>query len=243
MKVNRGFTLAEVLVTVGLIGLIAAITIPALINSTPDKNKFMFKKAYYSLNKAINAMVTDETDYPTDLWDNLADLPRGFNYTDQTTNSVTISSVTTVYNKFCYLLMKNLNTTGSNGCIKASDTGISTFTTSDGMTWNIYTPMSDTSASALVNTGANKTTGGPFPLNASSYDTLITIDVNGPKTGNNNGPDCSYTALSNPSVNACGANVTPDIFRIGVRYDGRLQINPNDTFAINAMSDQTKITK
>lgn len=46
---KRGFTLAEVLITLGIIGVVAAITIPALIsNYQISVNKTKLKKLYQS---------------------------------------------------------------------------------------------------------------------------------------------------------------------------------------------------
>ena len=45
MKKNKGFTLAEVLVTLGIIGVVAALTTPALIQNVGDaKIEFSFVK-------------------------------------------------------------------------------------------------------------------------------------------------------------------------------------------------------
>lgn len=50
-----GFTLAEVLITLVIIGIIAAITIPAVMNRTDDaENIAAFKKALSVINQAIN---------------------------------------------------------------------------------------------------------------------------------------------------------------------------------------------
>lgn len=54
---NQGFTLAEVLITLGIIGIVAAITIPTLMKSTNDaelKNKW--KKEFSALVQATNSM-------------------------------------------------------------------------------------------------------------------------------------------------------------------------------------------
>lgn len=36
-RIKKGFTLAEVLITLGIIGVVAAMTIPVLMNSTNDQ--------------------------------------------------------------------------------------------------------------------------------------------------------------------------------------------------------------
>ncbi|MCR4881520.1 MAG: type II secretion system GspH family protein [bacterium] len=58
---KRGFTLAEVLVTLLVIGVIAALTIPQLINSTEDRQfKTAYKKAVSSIANATELMEANE---------------------------------------------------------------------------------------------------------------------------------------------------------------------------------------
>lgn len=58
MKTGKGFTLAEVLITLGIIGVVAAIVIPTILNNSQDTQlKSAFKKSYSSINQAlINAL-------------------------------------------------------------------------------------------------------------------------------------------------------------------------------------------
>ena len=60
-KIKYGFTLAEVLITLVIVGVIAALTIPSVINNT-KKQEFVagVKKAYSSLAQATNKIMTDE---------------------------------------------------------------------------------------------------------------------------------------------------------------------------------------
>lgn len=54
MKKNFAFTLAEVLITLGMIGVVAAMTIPNLIANTQGaQNRSHFKKTLSSLNQAV----------------------------------------------------------------------------------------------------------------------------------------------------------------------------------------------
>ena len=54
MRRISGFTLAEVLITLGIIGVVAALTIPTLIsNTTGAQFKTAYKKALSTLNQAI----------------------------------------------------------------------------------------------------------------------------------------------------------------------------------------------
>lgn len=53
-KMKRGFTLAEILITLVVIGVIAAITIPVLINQTKNNELInAFKKTYSSISNGI----------------------------------------------------------------------------------------------------------------------------------------------------------------------------------------------
>ncbi len=56
-----GFTLAEVLITLGIIGVVAAITIPSLINDAQDKQfKAMLKKQYSTIGQALQMVYAKE---------------------------------------------------------------------------------------------------------------------------------------------------------------------------------------
>lgn len=56
----NGFTLAEVLITLGIIGVVAALTIPALINKTQDLEfKSSFKKNYSQLDQITRLIAND----------------------------------------------------------------------------------------------------------------------------------------------------------------------------------------
>lgn len=58
---KKAFTLAEVLITIGIIGVIAALTIPALINKTNKKElETAFKKQYSTLQQAIMMIKTED---------------------------------------------------------------------------------------------------------------------------------------------------------------------------------------
>lgn len=65
MRKNHGFTLAEVLITLGIIGVVAAMTLPTLIaNTNSAKFKSQFKKTLSTLNQAgLMAQAQYDTDY------------------------------------------------------------------------------------------------------------------------------------------------------------------------------------
>ena len=60
-KKYLGFTLAEVLITLGIIGVVAAITIPALINNyKAARLKSQFLKSYSTIQQVFKRMQDDE---------------------------------------------------------------------------------------------------------------------------------------------------------------------------------------
>lgn len=57
---KQAFTLAEVLITLGIIGIVAAMTIPSLMNQTNDTElKTKWKKSFSTLANATNLMKND----------------------------------------------------------------------------------------------------------------------------------------------------------------------------------------
>ncbi len=67
MTKRFGFTLAEVLITLGIIGVVAAMTIPTLISNTNGAQfKTAYKKALSTLNQAVLMNVAmEDTDFST----------------------------------------------------------------------------------------------------------------------------------------------------------------------------------
>lgn len=70
MKKKSGFTLAEVLTTLMVIGVVAAMTIPTLMNSTDDQqNKVAYKKAMSVLSQGIQMLTAQENECYDELKD------------------------------------------------------------------------------------------------------------------------------------------------------------------------------
>lgn len=68
MKKIRAFTLAEVLITIGIIGVVAAMTIPNILTKMDrDKKIATVRKAQSILNQAIKLSTIDNEDY--EAWD------------------------------------------------------------------------------------------------------------------------------------------------------------------------------
>ena len=64
MKNKQAFTLAEVLITLGIIGVVAALTMPMLIDSyNKSLTETRLKKFYSTINQAYNRVIAERGDY------------------------------------------------------------------------------------------------------------------------------------------------------------------------------------
>ena len=61
---KKGFTLAEILISLAIIGIIAAIGFPAVNSMKPDKNKIMYLKVYDELRNEIASLTADSSLFP-----------------------------------------------------------------------------------------------------------------------------------------------------------------------------------
>ena len=103
MKNKRAFTLAEVLITLGIIGVVAAMTLPTLVNNSRNQEcRAGLKTGYALISAAITKMQADELstrsgDYAsrqfTSVFRDYFKLSnKGGNYQDCVDNTVFISS-------------------------------------------------------------------------------------------------------------------------------------------------------
>ena len=67
MKKFLGFTLAEIMIVLVVIGVLSAILLPVAINSTPNENIMKFKKGNNTLGTVIRELVNSDEYYGKDL--------------------------------------------------------------------------------------------------------------------------------------------------------------------------------
>lgn len=95
-SLSKAFTLAEILITLGIIGVVAALTMPSLINKTQNKELHaQYKKTYAELNQVSQLFMQDNgisaTDYaqtygtPNFVRNKMPNYFKGFELIDDTT--------------------------------------------------------------------------------------------------------------------------------------------------------------
>ncbi len=101
---NKAFTLAEVLITLGIIGVVAAITIPLMINAY-NKNitETRLKKFYSLFNQAIKLSVVENEEY--EGWDDYWEASKN-TYDDEGNATDRVESVDAAFDKYLAPHMK-----------------------------------------------------------------------------------------------------------------------------------------
>lgn len=254
IMVKKGFSLPEVLISIGIIGILAIVLIPLLTKDNPSKNKVIFRKSYNTLAQIILNMINDDVNYPAAQFDDNG-VPKGFNYTTSTESN----------NKFCTLIANQLNTVGAANCpldtVPAAAANIATtpiFTMPDGSAW--YIRLGGNDSEAATGDEAQFPTPATSPAPSSFYATNIIVDIDGPYKGTNCSADNNFsdnylptvTPTETPSYHKCvgvsnPCDQNPDTFILGVRYDGKIftgtTTNNGDACAIDILKNPTSNTK
>jgi|GEM_PF-982316 len=239
---KKAFTMAEVLMVLAVLGVIAAILIPSIASMKPDQNRVMFKKAYYQTERIIAEIVNDEELYTSDgsnigfpqmhavqtlnaagnMINRTFENPRPSNAggaADMLTAGDSSDTSAAAGRKLCLLFADRLN------IVKDFDgtTGCNVATNALGNTGNAPNPSFKTVDGVWwyfpTQTGIGAT-GGQWAYTASVTPTrtnggikVVRIDTNGDKR-----PNCRCTAAN------CNGCRKPDRFEIEIRYDGKMSV-------------------
>lgn len=193
---KKGFTLAEMLMTVSIVAVVAAVTLPVLKNVLPNQEMAMFKKAYYITERSVAEMINDDDLYPEP---EAGEKPYLGNTARVEYKGEEYGGTGNEKNKFCELFAARLNRASAVDCsvpatgaaglsFKNGKNPTGTLTTTDGVVWIL--PISEFSSATAIQ--------------------RIYVDVNGNKK-----PNCFY----NPST--CKK---PDRFTINLYQDGRVMV-------------------
>lgn len=214
---KKGFTLAEVIVTLGIIGVTVAIVLPIINSVRPNEELVMLKKAYYKLTNNVNDLISDEDLYPevnNTAFSHLSNTSRvsfrnqdyGADIPENAGPNELAAAEAAGQAKFCGLLAAKMGSTCVNG----------TFTDRDGMVWTV------------PNTDFNRGQQAPGSVQ-------ITVDVNGPDRGRN----CTDARIRPIRAAACAE---PDTFNLTVNRFGRVDFANTSLFGplYIAEKDNTK---
>lgn len=142
-NIKYGFTLAESLVTVAIIALLASITMPMISNAQPNREMLMLKKAYFLVGRNVNEMINDDDLYPESKDMNNVGFSR-ISIADETGGQEAIfrGKPHSGKAKFCTLFAARMNLKAEPKC----ETGRTlnnggSFITADGMIWVL--PITD----------------------------------------------------------------------------------------------------
>lgn len=223
MKKLKGFTLTELMVAMGVIGILVAVVTPAIMKTRPNKNKMMIKKSFYTAEQIVSTLINDERLYPDmkEICDRgvvEGEDPTkvycafGFDYD----NSVRYEGETYAGNtKFADLFASRLN-------VKTEDETNHIYYTTDGIKWDLSQTVGAWTK--------GQDTPGKFgdQTNAAGVG-KITVDVNGDEA-----PNCRE------SNENCSADDF-DQYVIEILATGKMRIDSADAKAVDYATINTSI--
>ena len=181
MNIRKAFTMSEALIVLGIIAVIATLSVLAVQNAKPDPEIVMFKKAYKTTQDIIQNMYYDK-----ELCPNATD-PMEVAYTFEINSNPIPGNTLGFFNlngdgnyKFAEAFITRLNPL-SHGKASTKRNGVDVFTakTADGIYWEIEDHFSEHEVSGKVNA-----------------KTYITVYLDGADTDS-----CSYDSRSCPRPN------------------------------------------
>lgn len=223
MKKLKGFTLTELMVAMGVIGILVAVVTPAIMKTRPNKNKMMIKKSFYTAEQIVSTLINDERLYPDmkEICDRgvvEGEDPTkvycafGFDYD----NSVRYEGETYAGNtKFADLFASRLN-------VKTEDETNHIYYTTDGIKW-------DLSGTVGAWTKGQDTPGKFGDQTNAAGIGRITVDVNGDEA-----PNCRE------SNENCSADDF-DQYVIEILATGKMRIDQDDAKAVDYATINTSI--
>lgn len=223
MKKLKGFTLTELMVAMGVIGILVAVVTPAIMKTRPNKNKMMIKKSFYTAEQIVSTLINDERLYPDmkEICDRgvvEGEDPTkvycafGFDYD----NSVRYEGETYAGNtKFADLFASRLN-------VKTEDETNHIYYATDGIKWDLSQTVGAWTK--------GQDTPGKFgdQTNAAGVG-KITVDVNGDEA-----PNCRE------SNENCSADDF-DQYVIEILATGKMRIDSTDAKAVDYATINTSI--
>ena len=196
---KTGYTLAEILIAIAVVGVIAGLLLPMVGKIRPDMNKMVFLQTYDSIVQVTRKLAGDERYYPSDAGEFYEKYPLA-------STSVYMFNGTPYsgWTKYCELLAVGMNGEGEDCKVEPDEVELfkspATFSTPNGSEFWVKTEFKD----------ADLLSEPPKP---GEYKTTIAFDINGAE-----GKNCEYDESSclNPDrytlfVTAAGEVVASDV--------------------------------
>lgn len=209
---KKGFTLAELLITIAIVGVVAALATPTIVKLKPDETKGLYLKAHNILANTTVDIVSDTSLYMTEYNTSEQAVCTGLgcnkmpDYIDNEDASELINTDASG-TKFGSLLALRLDVDKDD--VETADNSV-TFTTTDGIEWKI------TSKEGSV---------APNGLNLKTEENEVVIDINGEDKGKN----CEYSSTCK----------NPDKFKFKVDNNGN--VTPQDALGKAYLKNSTNM--
>lgn len=222
-RLNKAFTLTELLVALGVIAVLCAVLMPIIFNSMPNQNILMAKRAYYATQTVVSDLINNETCYPdktSSALNRRIGFDDGFGYPNCTewNESTYITTEQNAEEKFAYMFLSKISALH----ITKDNTLNTHFFTSDNMAWHFEQQDGFHTSKA----------------DEEQYALLI-VDVNGDEAPNK-GQSAATKSMELGTVNATSS--TFDRFAMRIYADGKIEIDEADTWAIDAVTVNKDIT-
>ncbi len=188
MNCEKGFTLAEVLITLAIIGTVAALTIPAVVRNYQKQQTIVkLKKAYSTLTQAYNNSQAENGMYQT--WDKAINIGAEEYFNKYWKPYFKVAKVCTTYQNCGYEhSTPYLYLNGERLALYAvQPTSRTTFYNQDGVLYTFFVYTGD----VVVETAANNN---------------IFVDINGSKKPNMVGRDLFYFVRTDKGIYPYGYN-------------------------------------
>ena len=225
---KKGFTLTELLIALGVIGVLAAVLMPVVHSIIPNQNVMMAKRAFYTVQTAVSDLINDSACYPDKTQapgsERRVGFDDGYGYEnclwgrDLVTSSIETEGEAS--SKFATLFYEKIGANDDRTEIKG-DTDSIYVSTKDGMRWNLK------GHSYALDSHKQLTDGGFY----------VVVDVNGSEHGDN----CVQKAV-NAGWSECSSGKTPDSFTMVLTEDGQVKVYEGDTWAVEAVKANANLT-
>ncbi len=191
MKKFTGFTLAEVLITLGIIGVVAALTLPSVINNYRKQELITrLKKSYTVINQSIKLAEVDNGEFEN--WYSVDELGR--------------TEYVNRYIKKYFNILKECDTYQSCGYPRANYKALNGSTYRYGTVWKdngITFAVSDGSIYQFRTRVQTEDAG-----NEGVYGALVFVDINGSKEPNMLGKDVFMFKRQNAVIRPFGSELS-----------------------------------